>query len=80
MTNYKNATMTDIINDAKEIGTEAISYLKELVNTNYITEDGEEVGLSFIEVRKYYYEKFHKDLMPKAKEHKPSMKELILAL
>ena len=78
--NYKDTTITDIINDAKEIGTEATTFLKELVSKTYINKDGYEVKYSFIQIRKEYFEKFHKDLMPKPREHKPSMKDLILAL
>ena len=80
MTNYKNTTITDIINDAKELGTEATTFLKELVSKTYINKDGYEVEYSFIQIRKEYFEKFHKDLMPQPKEHKPTMKDLILAL
>ena len=78
--NYKDTTITDIINDAKELGNEATTFLKELVSKTYINKDGYEVEYSFIQIRKEYFEKFHKDLMPKPKAHKPSMKELILAL
>ena len=78
--NYKDTTITDIINDAKELGNEATTFLKELVSKTYINKDGYEVEYSFIQIRKEYFEKFHKDLMPKPREHKPSMKELILAL
>ena len=62
--NIKDTTITDIINDAKEIGTEATTFLKELVSKTYINKDGYEVKYSFIQIRRAYFEKFHKDLIP----------------
>ena len=80
MKNYKQTSLVEIINDAKLRGTEAIETLKNLVLSTSIDKNGVEKPLSFIQIRRAYFEKFHKDLIPQPRKHKPSMVELILAL
>ena len=80
MKNYKETSLVEIINDAKLRGAEATEMLKQLVVSTSIDKNGNEKPLSFIQIRKAYYEKYYPEYLPKAKEHKPSMKDLILAL
>lgn len=78
--NYKTTTIRDLINDAKSRGTEAAETLKELVSATTVDEDGNEVGLSFLTIKKSYFQKYCPELLPKAKAKKPTMKELVMAL
>ena len=80
MKNYKETSLVDIINDAQTKGAEATEMLKKLVVSTSIDKYGKERPLSFIQIRKAYYEKYYPQYLPKAKEKAPSMKDLILAL
>lgn len=80
MKNYKETSLVEIINDAKLRGSEAIGMLKTLVVSTSIDKNGNEKKLSFIQIKRAYYEKYYPEYLPKAKEHKPSMEELIMAL
>lgn len=80
MKNYKETSLVEIINDAKLRGSEATEMLKALVVSTSTDKNGVEKPLSFIQIRKAYYEKYYPEYLPKAKEHKPSMVELIMAL
>ena len=78
--NYKTTTIRDLINDANVRGTEAINTLKELVSATTVDEDGNEQGLSFLTIKKSYFQKYCPELLPQAKPKKPTMKELVAAL
>ena len=78
--NYKTTTIRDLIADAQSRGTEAAETLKELVSATTVDEDGHEVGLSFLTIKKSYFQKFCPEFLPKKKAKKPSMKELVAAL
>ena len=80
MTNYKQITLSDIINGTQSKGAEATEMLKQLVVSTSVDKNGNERPLSFIQIRKAYYEKYYPQYLPKAKEKAPSMKDLILAL
>ena len=78
--NYRTTTIRDLINDANARGNEAINTLKELVSATTVDEDGNEFGLSFLTIKKSYFQKYCPELLPKAKAKKPTMKELVAAL
>ena len=80
MTNYKETTMIEIVKDAQAKGTEAIEMLKKLVSTKRLNKNGVETELSFVEVRKAYFEKYYPELLPKPRAVRPSMKDLVFAL
>lgn len=78
--NYNTITITDLINDAKARGYEAMNCLKELVSATTVDEDGNEASLSFITIKREYLKRFNPQVLPKAKIRKPSMKELVMAM
>ena len=78
--NYNTITIKDLINDAKARGAEATNTLKELVCATTIDEDGNEVSLSFITIKRSYLAKHCPELLPKKKAKKPTMKELVATL
>ena len=78
--NYKTTTIRDLINDANARGAEAVNTLKELVSATTIDEDGNEYGLSFLTIKKSYFQKYCPELLPKKKARKATMKELVAAL
>ncbi len=78
--NYKTTTIYDLINDAKARGAEAVKTLQELVSATTVDKDGKEYGLSFITIKKSYFQKYCPELLPKAKAKKPTMKELVMNL
>ena len=77
---YMNITINDLINDAKEKGTEAITFLKELVNTTTVNRYGYERPMSFIAIKRAYMNRYYPESIPQAKEKAPTMKELVLAM
>ena len=80
MMNYKTTTIRDLIADAQSRGTEAWNTLQELVSATTVDKDGKEYGLSFLTIKKTYFQKFCPELLPKKKAKKPSMRELVAAL
>ncbi len=78
--NYKTTTINDLMNDAIARGDVARTTLKNLVNMTFLDEEGNETGLSFIAIKREYFKAFCPELLPKAKEKKPTMKELVMAL
>lgn len=71
MVDYKKATLDDIIEDAKE--NDRVSDLKSMAGKK-----GSKGGkISFIELKRAYYTKFYKKMIPVAKPKSPSMWERI---
>jgi hypothetical protein len=76
--NYQNMKLEDIINWCKE--NKQVAWLKATAAITYPTEDGGSRKITFIELKKEFAEKFMPEIMPKAKEKKPSMYDIIAAL
>ncbi len=77
---YMNITITDLINDAKARGNEAVEFLKQLVNTKKANKYGDERPLSFIAIKRAYMNRYDPESIPQAKAKAPTMKELVMAL
>jgi len=78
MVDYKNCSLQDLVDMAREEGH--ISYLKTLAEKTYKTEDGKKRKISFFEIKKAYYTKYHEDALPVAKTKKKTMYDILAEL
>lgn len=74
MVDFKKCALDDIIEDAKE--NDRVADLKAMANKK--GSNGKKI--SFIELKRAYYSKFYKKMIPVAKPKEPSMWEKIEAL
>lgn len=70
MTEYKKATLDDIIADAK--ANERVDYLKSLAKKTVKTPEGKR-KISFMELKRQYFMTYYPNDVPKAKEKAVSM-------
>lgn len=73
MVDYLYCKLDDIIEDAKANGR--VAELKTIAATPVADRKP-----SYMEIKRAYYEKFYAELLPKAKEKKPSMWDIIESL
>lgn len=78
MVKYLNCALADIIEDAKE--NDRVDYLKSLLNKKVKNKKGEARSVSFLEIRRWYYEKYYSELLPVPKEKKKTMYDIIKSL
>lgn len=77
---YKAMKIEDIINWCKE--NNQVAWLKQIAAKQYpvVDEEGNETGtrnITFIELKIAFAKKFMPDILPKAKDKKPTMFDLI---
>ena len=75
---YKKMKIEDII--AWCVANKETEWLKKTAAITYPTKDGKQRKISFIEIKLLFCQKFMADIMPKAKEKKPTIYEMIEAL
>lgn len=76
MVNYMKCQMADILKDAKG-DKEKVKFLKKLAATSDLkNKNGKDRNISYIEVKRQYYEEFYKELLPE-KEDKKTFLDLI---
>ena len=75
---YNKMTVTDIIEWCK--ANKEVAWLKKTAATKYLTNEGEQRDITFIELKLAFVNKFMPEIAPKKKEKKPSMYEIIAAL
>ena len=76
--NYQTMKIDDIISWCKE--NEQTAWLKKEATKTYPTSNGKKRKVTFIELKKAFAEKFMPEILPVAKEKKPTMFDKIAAL
>lgn len=76
--NYKTMKIDDIINWCKE--NNQVDWLKATAAKTFTKEDGKERKITFIEIKNAFCAEFMPELLPKKKNNKPTMYELIASL
>ena len=75
---YKTASIEEIIADATAKGPEAIAFLKELGTRTETNKKGKTNRISFISIKRAYFEKYYPEQLPVAKNpKKKSIYELL---
>jgi hypothetical protein len=75
---YKKMNINDII--AWCVANKQVDWLKAESAKTFTTKEGKERNITFIEIKLAFAKQFMPEILPKAKEKKPTMYELIQAL
>ena len=72
---FKTATIEDLVVDAKKQGKEAIDLLKSFRNQKIVDKKGVERQVSYMTIKRAYFEKFYPELVPQRKPRPMTINE-----